>query len=68
MIHKGIVLALALGWTMTLTFADEPKTVTVGDKAPDFAALGIDGKEFRLSEQIASGESNVVLLFSRAHW
>lgn len=42
--------------------------VEVGSPAPDFVATGIDGKPFKLSEKLASGEKNIVLLFSRAHW
>ena len=48
--------------------ADEIRPVAVGDKSPDFEVTGIDGKPFSLSERLADGERNIVLLFSRAHW
>lgn len=43
-------------------------TVTVGQPAPDFVVIGVDGKPFKLSEKLSGGDKNIVLLFSRAHW
>jgi hypothetical protein len=68
MVAVKYVFAFAVCVMPLTTRADEPKAVEVGQKAPDFVATGIDGKEFKLSERIGDGERNVVLLFSRAHW
>ncbi|MGB7347511.1 MAG: hypothetical protein WBD20_25035 [Pirellulaceae bacterium] len=43
------------------------KSVVIGSAAPDFTMMGIDGKEFKLSDVTKSGK-NVSLMFSRAHW
>ena len=62
---------LAVGLVLTASpsvFADEVHEAKVGQAAPDFTATGIDGKEFKLSEKLKSGEKNIVLLFSRASW
>ncbi len=49
--------------------ADEaPPKVEVGKPAPDFTVTGIDGKTFKLSDKLKSGEKNIVLMFSRASW
>lgn len=42
-------------------------TVKVGDKAPDFTLMGVDGEEHSLSEYTSKG--NVALMFFRsADW
>lgn len=43
-------------------------SVKVGERAPDFSVTGIDGEPFKLSEKLAGGKKNIVLLFSRGHW
>lgn len=48
--------------------AQMANTVTVGKRAPDFVATGIDGKQFKLSEKLDGDDKNIVLLFSRGHW
>ena len=48
--------------------ADETPKVEIGKPAPDFAVTGIDGKTFKLSDKLAAGDKNIVLLFSRANW
>jgi len=45
--------------------ADELKT---GDRAPDFAATGLDGKPLKLSSFQGNDGKNVVLVFNRGHW
>lgn len=52
----------------TATFADEAAKVEVGKPAPDFTVTGIDGKTFKLSDKLKSGDKNVALMFSRAQW
>ncbi|NNE00009.1 MAG: hypothetical protein HKN47_22040 [Pirellulaceae bacterium] len=48
--------------------ADEPvQRVEVGKPAPEITVIGIDGKEFRLSDAAKRGK-NVALMFNRAHW
>ena len=39
----------------------------VGADAPDITLIGIDSKEFQLSDVTKSGK-NVALMFSRARW
>ncbi len=39
----------------------------VGQDAPDFQVLTSDGKTFKLSEALKSGQ-NVKLMFYRGHW
>ena len=63
----AVLTAVCVSLT-TAALADDSKPLEIGDKAPDFVVTGIDGKEFKLSERLSSGEGNVVLLFSRAHW
>ncbi len=45
-----------------------PKPVAKGMRAPDFTATDADGKPFKLSERLAKGDKNIVLIFSRASW
>ena len=71
----GLVALLLLAFATT-SIADEkpskaeekPTKVEKDAKAPDFTMSGLDGKPFKLSEKLKSGEKNIVLLFSRAHW
>ncbi len=62
-------LSLLLATCVLTPFANgQDKIVAeVGRKAPDFAATGIDGKEFKLSSRLGK-DKNVILLFDRAHW
>lgn len=64
---KRLVIPLILMFICSISVAQE-SGVRIGAAAPDFVATGIDGKSFKLSEKLASGEKNIVLLFSRAHW
>lgn len=52
----------------TVAMADETPKVEVGKPAPDFTVTGIDRKTFKLSDKLAAGDKNIVLLFSRANW
>jgi hypothetical protein len=40
----------------------------IGDRAPDFAATGLDDKPLRLSSFQGNEGKNVVLVFNRGHW
>lgn len=40
--------------------------VKIGDKAPDFTLVNMDGKKITLSSY--RGKKNVVLVFYRGHW
>ncbi len=50
-----------------VALAQEEKKVELGQKAPDFTAIGIDEVSFQLSDRVGKGK-NVVLMFSRANW
>lgn len=67
--NKLLTLAAVVCLTAgSVATADESPQVAVGKAAPDFTATGIDNKPFKLSEKLSSGDKNIVLLFSRAHW
>ena len=61
-------LGLCLAIVASVASADEVPQAEVGKSAPDFTATGIDGRTFKLSDKLKSGDKNVVLLFSRANW
>lgn len=64
---KRYVFPLILMLVSSICVAQDNR-IKVGSPAPDFVATGIDGKAFRLSEKLADGDKNIILLFSRAHW
>lgn len=45
---------------------EAPAAVKVGEKAPDFTLKNEEGKDVTFAD--FSKDSNVVLIFSRAHW
>ena len=51
MLHRSIVLAALLSLTLTVMAS----ALEVGQKAPDFALNGVDGKPVKLSELTAKG-------------
>ena len=63
---RSLFLSVAL-LSVSHVAADEVK-VEVGRKAPDFTATGLDGKQFKLSDKLNKGKTNVALMFSRANW
>ena len=65
--NRALVVACSVALAGVCSAQEAPVEVKVGKQAPDFTATGIDGKEFKLSQKLASGK-HVVLMFSRAHW
>lgn len=65
---KRLSLTLLALLFVASAYSDDPAPAVVGADAPDFAATGIDGKEFKLSDKLAKKDKNIILLFSRAHW
>ena len=65
----GVVAVLAVGlFAATRIFGKELFPVTVGSKAPDFAATAIDGADAGKVKTIANYEGDVVLLNIWATW
>ncbi len=48
--------------------AEQETALKIGQPAPTFTMTGMGGKAVKLSEKMASGDTNIVLLFSRANW
>jgi len=52
---RSVVHALLWGLLVVLVSAGVASALEVGQKAPDFALLGVDGKPVKLSELTAKG-------------
>ncbi len=52
---RSVVHALLWGLLVVLVSAGAASALEVGQKAPDFALLGVDGKPVKLSELTATG-------------
>jgi hypothetical protein len=52
---RSVVHALLWGLLVVLVSAGAASALEVGQKAPDFALLGVDGKPVKLSELTAKG-------------
>ena len=65
---KKLLLLTMMAVGTSIAVADEKTAIEVGKPAPDFTVTGIDGKTFKLSDKLKSGEKNVALMFSRANW
>ena len=61
-------VAVCMAVLNSFAAADEVATIEVGKSAPDFVATGIDGKTFKLSDKLKTGDRNIALIFSRANW
>ncbi|RMG33121.1 MAG: hypothetical protein D6725_16350 [Planctomycetota bacterium] len=61
----GAACLVATGVPSATLGADD-REVAIGERAPDFALLNVEGKKTRLSDY--KGKKNVVLVFARAHW
>jgi peroxiredoxin Q/BCP len=53
--NRSITLALVLSALSVMALAAAASAVEVGQKAPDFALNGIDGKPVKLSDLTAKG-------------
>ena len=67
MLRYAMAIALLIA-APSMIQADETSAPKSGQPAPDFTMTGIDGKPIKLSKKLASGDTNIVLLFSRANW
>jgi hypothetical protein len=67
MLARSVFAIVAMGFATTV-LADEAATVKTGQPAPDFTVTGIDGKPFKLSDKLKTGDTNIALMFSRASW
>ena len=65
---KKLMLLSIFAAGLSGSVADEKTAVELGKPAPDFTVTGIDGKTFKLSDKLKSGDKNVALMFSRANW
>lgn len=67
-VFPGVLTVLLTSLAMSQSVAAEDPVAAVGKQAPDFTAIGIDGKEFTLANKLKAGDRNIVLVFSRASW
>ena len=65
---RNSTAALTLIGVPALLFAGLGKAPVPGEPAPDFAMISIAGQPVKLSEKLAGGDTNIVLVFSRANW
>ncbi len=63
---KLLLAATLLVSTITLSAQEQPKGLSVNDKAPDFATVDQSGNKINLAETYKKG--NVVLIFYRGQW
>ena len=63
---KILFVAMVLISAITLSAQEQPKGLSVNDKAPDFATIDQSGNKINLSETYKKG--NVVLIFYRGQW
>jgi thiol-disulfide isomerase/thioredoxin len=65
MLMKKIIMLCCLIATAAIIHADEPKTLSIGEKAPDFELQGVDGKSYSL-ESFSKAEV-LTIIFTANH-